>query len=82
MTGVIHKTDNTYSIRNIWSCYCLDQFLTQAFNIRIFPKFSMFHYICLMFILLILVGVELPLCIVIIVVTLFQDAIICFLESS
>ena len=28
----------------------------------ILSKFSMFHWICLLFILLILVGVELPLC--------------------
>ena len=34
---------------------------------------------CLLFIMLILVGVELPLCMV---VTLSQNAITCFLESS
>ena len=42
-------------------------------------KFSIFHCICLLFILLILVGRELSLCIV---VTLSQNAITCFLESS
>ena len=39
----------------------------------------MFHWICLPFILLALVGVELPLCLV---VRLFQKAMTCFLESS
>ena len=37
-----------------------------------------FHWICLPFILLILVGVELPLCVI---VTLSQNAVSCFLES-
>ena len=40
---------------------------TRAFNTWIASKFSMFHSICL---LLILVGVELPLCIFVIAVTL------------
>ena len=45
-----------------------------------FLEFSMFHWICLLFILLILVGVELPLCII---VTLsLKNAITSFLESS
>ena len=40
--------------------------------------FSVFHWICLLFILLISVGVELPLCVVVI---LSQKAVSCFLES-
>ena len=39
----------------------------------------LFHWICLPSILLILVGVELPLCVV---VTLSQNVVLCFLESS
>ena len=39
--------------------------LTPAFNTWISSRFSMFHCICVLFILLILVGVELPLCIVV-----------------
>ena len=38
-----------------------------------------YYYICLPSILLILVGVELPLCVV---VTLSQNVVLCFLESS
>ena len=41
--------------------------------------FSMFDWICLLFTLLILVGVELSLCLVVI---LSENAITCFLESS
>ena len=41
--------------------------------------FFTFHWISLPSILLILVGVELPLCVV---VTLFWNAVLCFLESS
>ena len=48
-------------------------------NTWILSKFSIFHWICPLFILLILLGVELPSCIV---VTLSQNAITCFLESS
>ena len=55
LTGVMHEADNAYSIWSTWSCYWLDKFLTQAFNTRILLKFSMFHWICLLFILLILV---------------------------
>ena len=44
-----------------------------------FVEVLIFHWICLPFILLILVGVELPLCIV---VTLSQNAMTCFLESG
>ena len=44
-----------------------------------FVEVSIFHWICLLFITLILVGIELPLCIV---VTLSQNAVTCFLESS
>ena len=59
--------------------FWLDQFLTPALNTWTLSKFSIFHWICLLFILLILVGVELPLCIV---VTLSENAMACFLESS
>ena len=44
-----------------------------------FVDFFAFHWICLPFILLILVGVELPLCVIF---TLSQNAVLCFLESS
>ena len=44
-----------------------------------FVDFFMFHWICLPSILLILVGVELPLCVA---VTLSQNVVLCFLESS
>ena len=44
-----------------------------------FCRFFIFHWICLPSILLILVGVELSLCVV---VTLFQNVVLCFLESS
>ena len=44
-----------------------------------FVDFFIFHWICLPSILLILVGVELPLCVV---VTLSQNVVLCFLESS
>ena len=59
----MHEKDDAYSIRSTWSCFWLDQFLTLALNTWILSKFSTFHWICLLFILLILVGVELPLCI-------------------
>ena len=73
MTGVMHEADDAYSIRSTWSCYWLDQFLTLALNNMDFVQ------VCLLFIVLILVGVELRLCIV---VTLSQNVIISFLESS
>ena len=44
-----------------------------------FVDFFIFHWICLPSILLILVGVELPLCVI---VTLSQNVVLCFLESS
>ena len=44
-----------------------------------FCRFFIFHWICLPSILLILVGVELPLCVV---VTLSQNVVLQFLESS
>ena len=53
--------------------------LTLALNKWILSRFSIFHWICLLCIVLILVGVELSLSIV---VTLSQNAITCFLESS
>ena len=66
VTGVMHKTDDAYLIRSTWSCYRLYEFLTLAFITWNLLKFSMFHWICLLFISLILVGVvELPLCIVV-----------------
>ena len=54
-------------------------FLTLAPNTLILSNFSRLHWTCLLFIFLILVGVELPLCIV---VTLSYNAVTCFLESS
>ena len=44
-----------------------------------FVEISVFYWICLPYILLIFVGVELPLCIVI---TLSYNAVTCSLESS
>ena len=44
-----------------------------------FVDFFIFHWICLPSILLILLGAELPLCVF---VTLSQNAVLCFLESS
>ena len=63
--GVMHEADDAYSIRSTWSCYWLDQFLTLAHNMLILSIFFPFHGICLPIILLILVGVELPLCVVV-----------------
>ena len=60
----MHEADDAYSIRSTWSCYWLDQFLTLALNILILSIFT-FQWICLPIILLILVGVELPLCVVV-----------------
>ena len=54
---------------------------TNALNTWSSLKFSTFHWICLLFILLILVGVELPLCIHV-VLTISWNAISCFLQSS
>ena len=79
MMGVMHEADDAYSIQSTWSCYWLDQFLTLVLSTWILSRFSIFHWNCLLFIVIILVGVELPLCIV---VTLSQNAITCFLESS
>ena len=62
--GVMHEADDAYSIRSTWSCYWLDQFLTLALNILILSIFT-FQWICLPIILLILVGDELPLCVVV-----------------
>ena len=55
------------------------KFLTPSLNTWILSKFSTFHWTCLLFIVLILVGVELSLRIV---VTLSWNAVTCFLESS
>ena len=63
VTGVMHEADDAYSIRSTWSCYWLDQFLTLALN-RLICRFFTLQWICLPIILLILVGVELPLCVV------------------
>ena len=60
----MHEADDAYSIQSTWSCYWLDQFLTLALNTLILSIFFIFHWICLPSILLILVGVELPLCVV------------------
>ena len=57
----------------------LDQFLTLAFSTWISLKFSMFHWICLLFILLILVGDELSSCLV---VAVSCDTVSLFLESG
>ena len=54
VTGVTHEEDDAYSIRTTWSFYWLDQFLTLADSTWIFSKFSMFYWICLLFILLFL----------------------------
>ena len=59
--GVMHEA---YSIRSTWSYYWLDQFLTLALSTWILSIFSTFHWIGELFILLILLGVELPLCVV------------------
>ena len=48
-------------------------------SIHWFCRLLIFHWICLPSILLILVGVELPFCVV---VTLSQNVVLCFLESS
>ena len=56
-----------------------DQFLTLALNTWISLIFSTLYWICQLFIFLILVGVELPLCII---VTLCWNATTSFLESS
>ena len=58
--GVMHEADDAYSIQRTSLCYWLDQLL-----IWISSKFSMFHRICLLFILLNLVGVELLSCILV-----------------
>ena len=47
VTGVMHEADDAYSIRSIWSCYWLDQFLTLALNtliLSIFLYFTGFVY--------------------------------------
>ena len=61
--GVMHESDDACSIRSTWSCYWLDQFLTLALHASILSTFSTLYWICLPFVFLILVGVELPLCI-------------------
>ena len=65
--GVMHEADDAYSIRSTWSCYWLDQFFTLALNTLILSIF----YISLDW-STILVGIELPLCVV---VTLSQNAV-------
>ena len=49
MTWVVHEADNAYSIGSTCLCYWLNQFLTLAFTTWISSKFSMFHWICLLF---------------------------------
>ena len=64
MTGVMHEADDAYSVSSIWSCYWLDQFLTLALNTLILSIFYISLDLYTMSeILLILVGVELPLCV-------------------
>ena len=75
----MHEANDAYSIPCTWLCNWLDQFLTQRFSTRISSKFSMFHWIHLQFICLILVDVELPLCLVL---ALSYTAMTCFQESS
>ena len=73
--GVMHEADEAYSVRITWSCYWLDQSLTLALDAWILPKFSALYWVCLLFVFLISVGAEHPLCIV---VTVSQNAITCF----
>ena len=75
----MHEADDAYSIRSTWSCYWLDQFLTLALNTLILSIFYISLDLSTISILLILVGVELPLCVV---VTLSQNVVLCFLESN
>ena len=39
VTGVMHETDDAYSIQSTWSCYWQDQFLTLALNTLILSIF-------------------------------------------
>ena len=57
-------TDDSGEVKEkkTWSCCWLDQFLTLALDAWILSKFSTLYWICLLLVLLILVGVELPLC--------------------
>ena len=66
MTGVIREGDEAYSRRSR---------ATGWTNVSL-------DLSTIYFIFLILMGVELPFCIVVIVVTLSQNDIICFLELS
>ena len=81
IANCMHEADDAYSSRSMWSCYWLDQFLTSIQYMDFVEIFNV-HWICLLSTLLILVGVKLPLCIVITAVTLSQNALACFLESS
>ena len=45
-----------------------------------FVDFFIFHWICLSSVLLMLVGVELPLCVIVTIPG--QNVVLCFLESS
>ena len=64
VTGVMHEADDAYSIWSTWSCYWLDQFLTLTLNILILSVFYISMDLSTSY-LLILVGVELPLCVVV-----------------
>ena len=77
--GVMHEADDAYLIQSTWSYYCRDQFLILAYSTKISSKFSRFRWICLLFILLVLVDVKLPLCLV---VGLSYDAVTSFLEPN
>ena len=63
---ITHEADNAYFIQSTWLCYWPDQFLTVAFSARILSKFPIFHWIFIPSVLIILVGVELLLCVVVI----------------
>ena len=69
----MHEAADAYSTRSTWLRCWLDQFLTLALSDFV----EIFNILldCLLFILFILVGVELPLCIV---VTLSWNAIPAF----
>ena len=78
VTGVMHEADVAYSIQSTCLCYWLDEFVTQQIVHRFcwdFQCFTGWPYV----ILLVLMGVELLFCLD---VTLFKNAITCFLESS
>ena len=58
MIVVMHKADSAYSIQITWSFSCLDLFFTLTNNTWILLSFSVFHWICLLVISPISMGVE------------------------